>query len=652
MLIEFCCPVCRAPLSVDEKVAGGQVNCPKCQKLILIPMRSPLARQGDKEPFAPGLQHASEDVQKAIATSVEPYRLELDSKVKLLNDAVEMVKVRNQRIRDVETLMLGIQKEFWELEVEYDERNEAWKRAQSERRELRKKLKEQEGDTQAGTSPGVEDEAQKEQREQESRQLEEYRRRVEELEEKARKTHQQLEVLTAEAEDAKGQLGLAQTNASKLEDSLAERNEQLSEATSHLGVLGVLTEFTGRMNEDYQRQENLVEARNQVFDTAREMLEKSADLLDKGETRLTQLKLAHQEAIRERDSWKEQTEKLRKSSEERDQRLQDLQKRLEDQTSLFESAKGSTEEQESVIASLQEKLNQAQQEVLEREKRLQEVHESAQNQLDKSMALEQQKAEVQAMLQAETQRADTAQRKVESLQKTMEETQRALETSQVSAKDELDELRKKLIAASREEANAREHASILEKELQSVRKRLASQPDELETLSGRAAGNQDQIQVLLRTTQEELGELRSEHRALEDKYKAMQNRQAHDKTLTERLMKLETENRDLMKTRLELESELGEAQRQAEKLSLQIEASSVQGGSGGESAESSGASVTDLLRTLKEKEARIEGFDDEKYGLERQIKELNNENKRLQNTVKTLSANLKAQWKRGSTATR
>ena len=110
MLIEFCCPVCRSPLAVDGKVAGGQVNCPKCQKLILIPLRSLLERQGEAEPLARGLMHESEKVLHAIFTSVEPYRLELEAKSKLLNDAVEMVKVRNQRIREVETLMLGIQR--------------------------------------------------------------------------------------------------------------------------------------------------------------------------------------------------------------------------------------------------------------------------------------------------------------------------------------------------------------------------------------------------------------------------------------------------------------------------------------------------------------------------------------------------------------
>lgn len=121
MLIEFCCPACCTPLAVKDDVAGGQVNCPNCQKLILIPVSSPFGRMEGGGPFDAGRQHDVETVKRAISISVEPYRRELDSKSNLLNEAVEMVKTRNRRIREIESLILKVQKDLWALEVEYEE---------------------------------------------------------------------------------------------------------------------------------------------------------------------------------------------------------------------------------------------------------------------------------------------------------------------------------------------------------------------------------------------------------------------------------------------------------------------------------------------------------------------------------------------------
>jgi len=137
-LIQFCCPACCVPLAVKESVAGGQVNCPKCQKLILIPNAQPF--EGDVDPFSGDTIHKGHAVAKAVAACVEPYRKELEVKTELLNDAVEMVKTRNSRIREVESLLLRVQKELWALEVGYDEEKEDYLRMQAERKRLKQKL--------------------------------------------------------------------------------------------------------------------------------------------------------------------------------------------------------------------------------------------------------------------------------------------------------------------------------------------------------------------------------------------------------------------------------------------------------------------------------------------------------------------------------
>lgn len=137
-MIQFCCPACSVPLTVKESVAGGQVNCPKCQKLILIPNSSPFGGEGD--PFVADATHKGNEIARAVAVSVEPYRKELEAKSELLNDAVEMVKTRNTRIREVESLLLRVQKDLWSLEVVYDEEKEDYLRSQADRKRLKQQL--------------------------------------------------------------------------------------------------------------------------------------------------------------------------------------------------------------------------------------------------------------------------------------------------------------------------------------------------------------------------------------------------------------------------------------------------------------------------------------------------------------------------------
>jgi len=137
-LIQFCCPACCVPLTVNESVAGGQVNCPKCQKLILIPTSSPF--RGEEDPFDPKAIHKGSEIARAVAACVEPYRKELEAKTDLLNDAVEMVKTRNNRIREIESLLLKVQKELWALDVLFEEEKESYLRAQAERKRLKQEL--------------------------------------------------------------------------------------------------------------------------------------------------------------------------------------------------------------------------------------------------------------------------------------------------------------------------------------------------------------------------------------------------------------------------------------------------------------------------------------------------------------------------------
>lgn len=153
MLLEFCCPVCLSPLAIKKQAPGGQVNCPKCQKLILIPSTPPLPRlDEDTPPFSPGQTRDVADVAEAIKISVEPYRRDLENKSELLNDAVEMIKVRNERIKEIETLMLETQRDLWALEVEHDAARTKHKKTQSLLKETRERAGETQRDEEARVS--------------------------------------------------------------------------------------------------------------------------------------------------------------------------------------------------------------------------------------------------------------------------------------------------------------------------------------------------------------------------------------------------------------------------------------------------------------------------------------------------------------------
>lgn len=110
MLVDFTCPVCRASLSVEDRVAGKKVDCPKCKELILIPLK-PLSEKNS----------TGEDT---ILRNIIPYRNEMLAKHNKLVEAIEEIKLRNERIRELEAGSMRVQKELWSIEVEYEQRRE------------------------------------------------------------------------------------------------------------------------------------------------------------------------------------------------------------------------------------------------------------------------------------------------------------------------------------------------------------------------------------------------------------------------------------------------------------------------------------------------------------------------------------------------
>ncbi|MBI2948136.1 MAG: hypothetical protein HYY23_10850 [Verrucomicrobia bacterium] len=57
---KFACPHCAQRLRVNERHAGRQILCPKCQHLITIPASSTQSLSGDRESAAPDATMAPE----------------------------------------------------------------------------------------------------------------------------------------------------------------------------------------------------------------------------------------------------------------------------------------------------------------------------------------------------------------------------------------------------------------------------------------------------------------------------------------------------------------------------------------------------------------------------------------------------------------
>jgi chromosome segregation ATPase len=81
-----------------------------------------------------------DNADEAIIRAVKPYREELLAKRNQLLQAIEEIKLRNERIRELETNGLQVQKELWSLEADFEDRKDDFRRAREEIIELKKRL--------------------------------------------------------------------------------------------------------------------------------------------------------------------------------------------------------------------------------------------------------------------------------------------------------------------------------------------------------------------------------------------------------------------------------------------------------------------------------------------------------------------------------
>ncbi|MGA0334184.1 MAG: hypothetical protein ACO3N7_06965 [Kiritimatiellia bacterium] len=232
----------------------------------------------------------------AICRSVDPYRRDLENKSKLLNDAVEMVKVRNERIRDVETLMLNTQKELWQLEYELN----ALQKAST----VEKTLAEA-----APPSPSAPSLLAK----------------IEELEQKKEKLKAKLTTMVAHSEN--------------LEQNY---NELRSVVRDGGPVLKMIDSMSALISQELQEQEN----QNRDLDLATAYLTQAAQELQNLQRHLTEKENQRQQmeelvssstqdmnlAVEERNQWRKKATDLEKKYIE----LQETEKKLRLQTSELE----------------------------------------------------------------------------------------------------------------------------------------------------------------------------------------------------------------------------------------------------------------------------------------------------------------------------
>ena len=409
MLIEFCCPVCCAPLAVKEEVAGGQVNCPKCQKLILIPGESPVKRTNGHAPFEDVSSFSGPEVAKAISISVDPYRRELETKAGLLNDAVEMVKTRNKRIREIESLILKTQKELWELEVEHDERNEDYIRAQTERKQLKLKLRD------LGTTDDKPAIAAAE--------------KMESLKDKLQKADTRAETMKKKLEASLESLAAANQRTSQLfeqirslpvtpdfmekmhdqvtlaQEQIEEAHPELDQAVKHLqnarAKLEAAAEFIGTLKKERDELLAKVEQIEQQLQQKEESLAKARE---------------QQAQVKEQD--KEQDVLLVEISTERDYLESELKSTREQGTLWEEEAKelrakvaASETKAHKKEAALEKKIARLQAEFDEQAERLRDVLKNQQVLADQSVKLEEQRAELKRKLSAAEDRIEELEEK-------------------------------------------------------------------------------------------------------------------------------------------------------------------------------------------------------------------------------------------------
>ena len=111
--VRFPCPACQVLVSIDTKLCGMQARCPNCDEVILIPFESPLEVSSEDW---------SEDALKdALSAAVRPYREKLLDHQGRLRKVTEDYNSQFERMREVESSSLRLQKELWLLELEREE---------------------------------------------------------------------------------------------------------------------------------------------------------------------------------------------------------------------------------------------------------------------------------------------------------------------------------------------------------------------------------------------------------------------------------------------------------------------------------------------------------------------------------------------------
>lgn len=393
MLIEFPCPICQTPLALKKKAVGGQVNCPKCQKLILLPSESPLPRHDpDKGPFQKDQTYGVKEVTQAICTTVEPYRRELETKSDLLNDAVEMVKIRNERIKELETLVLKTQSELWALEVTIDE------------------MEEQAGDTE---------------------ELDSLRTRQEDLQK--------------EKEELDSKLSNMVIHCDHLNQAL-QAHQQIVHPDGELrSELDTVQQTVGEhLNTLEQGSAVMEESREWIKTLTDRLTECVAQLQDKERARKEMEGLFQasgedmQRAVDERNQWRKRAQDLEKSSEEARQALEKLQSRLTEAEKLQEDWSQDRELSKNLRVEMEENLqllrDRIEQERETHRKLLQEKKEEWKAGADKKLLAVTQKLE-----KAKEEIAASESKRMDALN-----TQRILTEQNMNAEEELSKLKKQL----------------------------------------------------------------------------------------------------------------------------------------------------------------------------------------------------------------
>ncbi|WFB36413.1 hypothetical protein P3T73_01370 [Kiritimatiellota bacterium B12222] len=445
-----------------------------------MPAESPLSRKKeDVPPFQQGVQYEASEVSAAICVSVEPYRRDLENKANLLNDAVEMVKTRNERIRDIETLMLSTQKELWELEVEIEAKNQTLNEDQQAIKALQ--------DAKPEENPAHKEE------------LEELTAKKDKLKAKLSNMVQHSENLEANLMNARKMLQaegpislmiaeLKSTLSLQL-DKIEAQNKDFEQATTYLTHA---SEQLQKLKQKYQSSESqrqelatlvkstgsdiqlAVDEKNQWRNKCTE-LEKQ--MVADQET-LEKLRISASEAEKLQQEWNEDREQSKRLQTELEENLELLRSRIEQErnqnqqtlTEKEETLKASTDKK---IATLEEKLQSALTDLA-----------NVEAQLSETLLNQKQKAE-----------------KEESLSSSAEKKIAALEASLEAAQSESSQSKAQLAEALQAQQALQEKAKNEEAVIATAQKKMATLENKLRIATTELSETEEQLADSLHTQQ-------------------------------------------------------------------------------------------------------------------------------------------------------